>query len=287
MIGGRDSFVVTALSDITDRSIHTGAARFTMGLSPAALAQAYFNWGIHLAFLPGKRLQLVNKAARKAIRFANYAYRRAVGGDEAEPCIKPLPQDRRFGGEEWKKWPFNFIHQAFLLNQQWWHNATSGIRGVTKQHENMTRFISRQLLDMFFPSNFLLTNPEVLRHTVSKGGANLVSGFRNLIEDWERTASGKKPMGAENFKVGRDVAVTPGKVIHRRYQVMTKSSKDRCIDPESYLTEAPRREGSWWPEWVAWLAEHSGAPVGPPSTGAREVGYRALCNAPGTYVPQE
>jgi poly(3-hydroxyalkanoate) synthetase len=75
-------------------------------------------------------------------------------------------------------------------------------------------------------------------------------------------------MGAENFKVGRDVAVTPGKVIHRRYQVMTKSSKDRYIDPESYLTAAPRREGSWWPEWVAWLAEHSGAPVGPPSTGA-------------------
>jgi polyhydroxyalkanoate synthase subunit PhaC len=79
----------------------------------------------------------------------------------------------------------------------------------------MVQFVSRQALDMFAPSNFLLTNPEVLRHTASKGGMNLINGLRNLAEDWERTVSGKKPVGAEKFVVGRDVAVTPGKVIYR------------------------------------------------------------------------
>jgi poly[(R)-3-hydroxyalkanoate] polymerase subunit PhaC len=216
-VDGRDSYAVTAFAEIVDRSLHAAAARFTMGLSPAALAEAYLDWATHLSFSPGKRLQLVDKAARKTVRFANYASRCTLEGgkDKTSHCIEPLPQDRRFDGVEWHKPPFNFMYQAFLLNQQWWHNATTGIRGVTKQHENMVEFVSRQLLDMVSPSNFLLTNPEVLRHTVSKGGMNLVSGFRNMMEDWERVISGKKPVGTEKFVVGRDVAATPGKVIYR------------------------------------------------------------------------
>jgi polyhydroxyalkanoate synthase subunit PhaC len=214
-IDARDSFAVTALADIIDRSLHAAVARFTAGLSPAALAHAYLDWVTHLTYAPGKRVQLVDKATRKAVRFTNYASRCAVAGHEAPCCIEPLPQDKRFAGEGWHKWPYNLVHQAFLLHQQWWHNATTGIRGVTKQHESMVEFTSRQILDMFSPSNFILTNPEVLQHTFKNGGMNLVSGLQNLVEDWERSISGKKPVGSENFVVGRDLAVTPGKVIYR------------------------------------------------------------------------
>ena len=214
-IDGRDSFAVTALADIIDRSLHAAGARFTAGLSPAALAHAYLDWVTHLTYAPGKRVQLVDKATRKAVRFANYASRCAVAGHEAPCCIEPLPQDKRFAGEGWHKWPYNLVHQAFLLHQQWWHNATTGIRGVTKQHESMVEFTSRQILDTFSPSNFILTNPEVLQHTFKNGGMNLVRGLQNLVEDWERSISGKKPVGTENFVVGRDLAVTPGKVIYR------------------------------------------------------------------------
>jgi polyhydroxyalkanoate synthase len=214
-VGARDSYAVTAIADITDRSLHAAIARFTAGLSPAALAHAYLDWATHLASAPGKRLQLVDKTMRKAVRFANYTNRCAMQGGKGECCIEPLPQDKRFVGEEWHKWPYNFIHQAFLLQQQWWHNATTGVRGLSKRHEDMVEFASRQILDMVSPSNFLLTNPEVLRHTLSKGGMNLVSGFQNLMEDWERAVSGKKPVGTEQFVVGRDVAATPGKVIYR------------------------------------------------------------------------
>jgi len=211
----RDSYSVTAFADIIDRSLHAAAARFTGGLSPAALAHAYLDWATHLAYSPGKRMQLMDKAIRKGIRFGNYVSRYAIEGENTECCIEPLPQDRRFADENWQKWPYCFIYQTFLLQQQWWHNATTGVRGVSKRHEEMVQFGSRQLLDMVAPSNFPLTNPEILRRTMSTGGLNLVQGFRNFVEDWERAVGGKKPVGTENFVVGRDVAVTPGKIVYR------------------------------------------------------------------------
>ncbi len=212
----RDSYSVTALADITDRSLHAALARFTGGLSPAALGSAYLDWAVHLAGAPGKRLQLLDKAIRKSVRFANYAMRCALEGGRSECCIEPLAQDRRFAGDNWQTWPFNFISQAFLLQQQWWHNATVGVRGVSKRHQDMLAFGSRQLLDTVAPSNFPLTNPEILESTISTGGLNLVKGMQHFVEDWERAVSGKKPIGSERFVVGKDVAITPGKVVYRK-----------------------------------------------------------------------
>lgn len=215
----RDSYAVTAIADITDRSLHAATARFTAGMSPAAMAEAYLDWVTHLAYAPGKRLQLADKALRKSVRFANYAGRCAMQRGQGEHCIEPLPQDKRFAAADWQQWPYNLIQQGFLLQQQWWHNATTGIRGVSKRHEEMIEFASRQMLDMISPSNFMLTNPEVLRHTIRNGGMNLVCGFRNLMEDWEHAVSGKKPAGSEKFAVGRDIAVTSGKVVYRNHLI--------------------------------------------------------------------
>jgi len=211
----RDPYTVTAFADVTDRSLHAMIARVTGGLSPAALIQAYSDWATHLAMAPGKRLLLISKAARKAMRFGTYAGRYAIDGAGTAACIEPLPQDHRFTGADWQKWPFNFVSQAFLLQQQWWHNATTDVRGVSKKHEAMVEFATRQILDMAAPSNFPLTNPEILLRTVGTGGLNLAQGFANFIEDWERSISGKGPIGTENFVVGRDIAVTPGKVVYR------------------------------------------------------------------------
>jgi len=156
----RDSYSVTALADITDRALHAATARFTAGVSPAALAEAYLDWATHLAHAPGKRIQLVDKAMRKAMRFGTYLQKYALSGGKTDDCIDPLPQDHRFTDEAWHKFPFNIVYQSFLLQQQWWHNATTGLRGVSKSHEDMVEFASRQILDMVAPSNFSLTNPE-------------------------------------------------------------------------------------------------------------------------------
>jgi poly[(R)-3-hydroxyalkanoate] polymerase subunit PhaC len=232
-----DSYSVTALADITDRSLRATLARFTGGLSPAALGSAYLDWAVHLAGAPGKRLQLLDKAIRKSIRFANYAVRCALGGGRSERCIEPLSQDRRFAGDNWQTWPFNFISQAFLLQQQWWHNATVGVRGVSKRHEDMLAFGSRQLLDTIAPSNFVFTNPEILERTISTGGLNLVKGMQHFVEDWERAVSGKKPIGTERFVVGKDVAITPGKVVYRNglIELIQYAPATENVSPEPIL----------------------------------------------------
>ena len=158
-------------------------------------------------------------------------------GNELEPCIAPLPQDRRFLGEAWQKPPFDSIYQGFLLTQQWWHNAMTGVRGVTREHERTVAFATRQFLDILSPSNFLLTNPEVLQRTQKESGMNLMRGFRNAIEDWERSVGGHPPLGAEHFRVGQDVAVTPGKVIYqnRLIEVIQYLPATAKVRPEPVL----------------------------------------------------
>lgn len=204
----------TELAPIVDRMFHAWLARMTLGLSPAALMKAYLDWLIHLSISPGKQVELLQKAARKAARFSLYAGTEALKPD-ASDCIGPLPQDNRFQDPAWREWPFNCIHQFFLLTQQWWYNATTGIAGVTGHHEDMLFFTARQFLDVYSPSNFLFTNPVALKTTFEAAGVNLVRGWFNFIEDSERTIAGKGPAGIEEFQVGKNIAVSPGEVVYR------------------------------------------------------------------------
>jgi polyhydroxyalkanoate synthase len=197
-----------------DRLLHASVGRFTLGVAPTALALAYADWALHLAASPGKQQQLLQKTARKAVRFAVYAARAAADPD-TPPCIEPLPHDRRFRDAAWQRWPFNLTYQSFLLTQQWWHNATMGIRGVSPHHEAVVSFVARQLLDIVSPANFFATNPELIRITAEEGGENLARGWVNFVEDWERSVAGRPPVGSEAIQVGRDVAVTPGQVVYR------------------------------------------------------------------------
>jgi polyhydroxyalkanoate synthase len=146
-------------------------AWMTQGLSPVSLMGAYMDWLVHLTWSPDKQLELVGKAQRKMLRLGQYAC--APVAAESVPCIEPLPQDRRFCAPEWQRWPFNLIYQAFLLEQQWWYNATTNMPGVTRHHEQVWTFAMRQLLDTFAPSNFAATNPLVLAETWRRRGLNL------------------------------------------------------------------------------------------------------------------
>ncbi|HEX5998496.1 MAG TPA: alpha/beta fold hydrolase [Hyphomicrobiaceae bacterium] len=212
---GRDDDPSERWAEGLDRALNYALSRVTLGLSPASVAEAYFDWLVHLTAAPGKQLQLCQKALRKTLRFWHYAATRALTEQAGVRCIEPLPHDKRFLADVWHVWPYNVIHQAFLLQQQWWHNATTGVPGVTLQHERQVEFATRQLLDVLSPANFVLTNPQVAQRTYAEGGQNLVRGFWNFVEDWERVVNGRKPVGADAFKVGDNLGVTPGKVIFR------------------------------------------------------------------------
>ncbi|PTR05821.1 MULTISPECIES: alpha/beta hydrolase [unclassified Novosphingobium] len=202
------------LAEMFDRAAIAMIAQVTHGLSPSTLAQACSDWILHLACLPGKQFQLGNKAAHKYMRLGDYAFRSALQAD-APLAIEALPQDHRFDDPAWQKAPYNMLAQSFLLTQQWWHAATTGVRGVGRHHEEMVAFAARQLLDVLAPTNFIATNPVLQQRIAETGGRCLVDGLHYLIEDMSRLARGEPPAGTEAFKVGEKVAVTPGKVVYR------------------------------------------------------------------------
>ena len=132
------------LAAALDRAAHYSLSRVTLGLSPMALSVAYFDWLIHLAGSPDKQLQLWQQAIDNSIRLARYSSQ-CLAHDRfgTPPCIAPQPNDKRFVDENWQIFPFNFIHQAFLLNQQWWNAATTGVRGVSDHHTRVMEFSTR------------------------------------------------------------------------------------------------------------------------------------------------
>ncbi|MBU3993792.1 MAG: alpha/beta fold hydrolase [Alphaproteobacteria bacterium] len=224
------------IAETLDRAAGTAMAQATHGLSPVTVAQAYSDWALHLATAPGKQLQLASKAVRKVARLGDYVARRLTDPDAA-PAIEPLPQDRRFSDPAWRKPPFNLLAQAFLLNQQWWHAATTGIAGVSKHHEDVVAFSTRQLLDTAAPTNFLATNPVLQKKIVKTGGKCLLDGARHWAKDVELMMRGEPPVGTEAFPVGEAVAVTPGKVVYRNdlIELIQYSPTTDKVRPEPVL----------------------------------------------------
>jgi len=217
-------------SQILDRLIHANLSQFTSGISPAALTLAFVDWYIHLKFHPVKQIELIEHAQ-------NISYRLwcllldpcSSSGELGQFHVKPTSHDKRFINENWQQLPYYWIYQSFLLTEEWWKNAATNTRGVSRHHEDVTKFTIRQILDMFSPSNFLLTNPEVQKATLEQKGQNLIQGCLNFFEDIRRNIAKEPPVGAEDYKVGENIAITPGKVIYRnnlieliQYEPMTK-----------------------------------------------------------------
>ena len=197
-----------------DRVIHAIEGRYTSGMSPASLTLAYMDWLIHTSHSPGKMSEMRENMVRKCSAFTLWAARASLDAD-APPFIKSLPGDRRFRDEAWKRFPYNVMSQSFLLQEQWWHYATTGIPGVASHHENMVSFTARQWLDLFSPTNYPMTNPLVVEKTINTGGQNLLKGMQNLLEDIQHNLLSETDDSDAEFMPGKNLAVTPGKVVFR------------------------------------------------------------------------
>ena len=217
-----------------DRLFNAAMAKSTAGLDPRVIHLAFLDWWVKLAWSPGTHARLTEKGLRKWARIGLFLAQ-GISDRELQSVIEPLPQDNRFRDPAWRQWPYKLISQTFLLTQQWWANATTGVPALSREHKDVVTFVTRQLLDMVSPSNFPWTNPEVTRATLRDGGANLVQGWRNFMDDWQRWLTGQKPAGTERFEPGKSVAVTPGKVVFRNHLIeliqYAPSSPTVCAEP--------------------------------------------------------
>jgi polyhydroxyalkanoate synthase len=139
-----------------------------------------------------------------------------LAGETAEPLVKTDPRDRRFTDPEWSENPFfDFIKQAYLLTLQWANHLVVDAKDLDDRTRLKADFYVRQIANALSPSNFVMTNPELLRETVSSNAANLVRGMHMLAEDIAAGGGTLKirQSDAESFEVGRNLAVTPGKVV--------------------------------------------------------------------------
>ena len=197
-----------------DAEVRARLAKLFGGMSPVHLTESVLDWAMHLAMSPGKQIALAKSAAGKAVQLGNYAAQ-SLGGAAAEPVAQPPAHDPRFNHESWQQWPFNVLSQGFLLSREWAHEATTGIDGVTQDHEATVAFLAHQFLDAVSPHNMPFTNPEVIAATVEEHGDNLRRGLDNLLEDTRRHGENTLPEGTEGYGVGETLAITPGKVIYR------------------------------------------------------------------------
>jgi len=139
-------------------------------------------------------------------------------GQPVEPVAAPAKSDARFKDEEWENhFLFDFVKQSYLIAARHFHDAVSRTEGLPEDSKKKVDFFTRQYIDALSPSNFALTNPQVLREIWKTGGTNLVKGLNNLLVDLEE-GDGQlrvKMTDATAFKVGRNVATTPGKVVYQ------------------------------------------------------------------------
>jgi polyhydroxyalkanoate synthase len=137
-------------------------------------------------------------------------------GEQTKPLIEPGAGDKRFRHKDWtENQVFNFIKQSYLLSANHLQNLASSVEGLDEKTRKKVDFYTRQFVDAMSPTNFALTNPEVLAKTVETKGENLVKGLENLLDDMERGRGNLaiKMTDLDAFEVGRNLATTPGKVV--------------------------------------------------------------------------
>ena len=143
---------------------------------------------------------------------------RRMMGEDVAPLATPEKDDRRFKDAAWEENEvFNFIKQSYLLTSRWVRSTAADVEGLDEETGRKVDFYTRQFVDALSPSNFAMTNPEVLRATIDSRGENLIRGIENLLDDLER-GKGRldiRMTDPEAFEVGRNVAVAPGKVVFR------------------------------------------------------------------------
>ena len=207
-------------------------------LDPLNIGGAFFEMTTRMMADPAKLVQAQMSLWQDYMRlWQSTAQRMFVGASDS--VAEPEFGDRRFADPAWDEIQlFDFIKQSYLLSARWLQSTVNEVEGLDEKTAQKVDFYTRQFVDAMAPSNFLMTNPQVLRTTLESGGENLVKGLENLLEDLEQ-GKGRlkiKMTDSEAFEVGHNIAVTPGKVVYQndliqliQYQPTTKTVHKRPL----------------------------------------------------------
>ncbi|HVC10177.1 MAG TPA: class I poly(R)-hydroxyalkanoic acid synthase [Burkholderiales bacterium] len=173
------------------------------------------------------------------------SWTRLLGG-QAQPVAAPARGDARFKDDDWSdNFVFDLVKQSYLIAARHIQHAVAGVEGLPEESQKKVAFFTRQYVDALAPSNFVLTNPQVLRETLATGGQNLVRGLNNLLADIEKGAGRLRiSMTDESaFEIGRNVATTPGKVVYQ-------TDLMQLIQYQPATSEVYRRPLVIMPPWI-------------------------------------
>ena len=201
------------VTDFLERQAHEPNTNF----DPLNLGSAFLEMTTHMMTDPVKMVQAQMNLWQDYMNLWQSTARRMLGED-AEPTIQPEAGDRRFKHDAWdENQVFDFIKQSYLLSARWMQSTVQDVKGMDDKTSKKVDFYTRQFVDAMAPSNFVMTNPEVLTSTLESGGENLVKGLENLLGDLER---GKGSLAismtdTDAFEMGKNIAITPGKVVYQ------------------------------------------------------------------------
>src|SRR5688572_14256393 len=211
----------------------SSAVRDEMGI-----AKAFMDLYARMAADPAKLASLSMNLWLDHLRLWQSSWMKLAGVDPG-PVAEPEKGDSRFKDDDWSQnFLFDLIKQSYLISSRHIREAVASVDGLSDESEKKVAFFTRQYVDALAPSNFLMTNPQVLRETMASGGQNLVRGLNNLLNDLEK-GGGKLRISMTDesaFQLGRNVATTPGKVVFQndlmqliQYQPLTEQVYKRPL----------------------------------------------------------
>jgi polyhydroxyalkanoate synthase len=213
-----------AIKDIAERSqklLQDFAERYKAdGQQPADplhLTQTFMDLTAKMMADPNRLLQAQMELWQQYMKLWQVTAQRMMG-QQVEPVAEPAKGDKRFNDPAWKdEVVFDYLKQSYLLTARWLQHTVNQVEGVDDKTAKKVDFYTRQFIDALSPSNFALTNPQVVKATVESRGENLVKGLQNLLTDLER-GKGRlaiRQTDMKAFKVGENVATSPGKVVYQ------------------------------------------------------------------------
>ncbi len=221
-----------------DNAFRTQLAKNNLGLSPISLVLAYMDWALHLAVSPGRQMLLAQRAVALSQQAMSPWQHEPAVNDDGESVRE---NDPRFSDPSWNQWPFNALKEGFKASDAWWRESTQ-VDGISSHHHHMVNFFTRQGLDALSPSNWAVTNPEVLKKGQDSMGQSWLKGYQSYAKDLleyqnARANSDAGMLRPLDFEVGKDVALTPGKVVFRNHliELIQYTPTTETVYPEPLL----------------------------------------------------